>query len=129
MSVLKDIKPFIELNDNSLILLIVTILVGLAIGYLTYKKAYKYAQTNCKVDCQKYFLYRFKSIDWSLPKVAAYEATFYGRLLAQDKRRKEIYLQLKTRLDTLKYAKDSTKLNAEIMRYYNLYKQVCDESI
>jgi hypothetical protein len=129
MDSLRDIKPFIELSDYSLYILIITILVGLLFGMLAFKKGCKSAKKNCKIDCQKYYLSRLKSVDWTLPKVAAYEATFYGRLLAQDKRRKELFLQMKSRLDKLKYAKDSAKVDSEIMRYYNLYKQVCDESI
>jgi len=129
MDMLKDIKPFIEVNDNSLTILAITIIIGLILAYFTFKKAYSAAKLNCKVDCQKYYLYRLKSVDWSLPKLAAYEATYYGRLLAQDKRRKELFLQMKSRLDTLKYSKEDIKVDAEIMKYYNLYKQVCDESI
>ena len=129
MDRLRDIKPFIELSDYSLLLFIATLAIGLIIAYFSYKKALYIAKKNCKIDCQKYYLNRLKSVDWSLPKVAAYEATYYGRLLAQDKRRKELFLQMKTRLDTLKYSKEGAKIDAEIMRYYNLYKQVCDESI
>jgi hypothetical protein len=129
MQNIKDIKPFIELNDYSFYLLIITIIVGLLLAYFIFKKTYTRVIENCKIDCQKYYLYRLKTVDWSLPKVAAYEATYYGRLLAQDKRRKELFLQMKNRLDILKYSKDNVKVDAEIMKYYNLYKQVCDESI
>jgi len=129
MDMLRDIKPFIELSDYSLALFIATLFVGVFFAYIAFKKSYNIAKSNCKIDCQKYYLNRLKSVDWSLPKVAAYEATYYGRLLAQDKRRKELFLQMKSRLDKLKYAKDGAKVDADIMKYYNLYKQVCDESI
>ncbi len=129
MNKLYDIKPFIAIEDNSLYLLIATLLFALVLAFFAFRIAKKYALKHCKRDCERYFFEKFKSIDWENPKKAAYEATFYGRLLAKDKRRKEIFLQLKERLDALKYKKRSEKLNAEIMRYYNLYKQVCDESL
>ncbi len=129
MTTLHDIKPFIELSDNSFYLFLAATIIGLILGVIAFKSARGYALRKCKIDCEKYFFEKFKSIDWENPKKAAYEATFYGRLLAKDKRRKEIFLQLKKRLDELKYKKRSAKLNAEIMRYYNLYKQVCDESL
>jgi len=129
MNNLNDVKPFIEITDYSFYLFIATVIVGLILAYFAFKKTYQKVMANCKIDCQKYYLYRLKSVDWSLPKVAAYEATYYGRLLAQDKRRKELFLQMKHKLDNLKYSKNNAKVDAEIMKYYNLYKQVCDESI
>jgi len=129
MNQLEDIKPFIEISDNSLYLFIATLIIALFIAFFAFKIAKEYALSRCEIDCERYFFEKFKAIDWENPKRAAYEATFYGRLLAKDKRRKEIFLQLKERLDALKYKKNSSKLNAEIMKYYNLYKQVCDESL
>jgi len=126
---IKDIKPFIDINDYSLYLFIFTVFVGIVLAYFMFRKVYKKVSSNCKIDCQKYYLYRLKSIDWREPKKAAYEATYYGRLLAQDKRRKELFLQMKSKLDTLKYSRNNIEVDSETIKYYNLYKQVCDESI
>jgi len=128
MSELKDIKPFIVLEDSSFYLFLLALSIGVFFAILGFRFAKKYILDKCEIDCEKYFFEKFKAIDWENPKKAAYEATFYGRLLAKDKRRKEIFLQLKERLEELKYKKSSSKLNSEIMKYYNLYKQVCDES-
>ena len=126
---LKDIKPLIELNDYSLILFVATLIVGLFVGYRLFKISFRYAKRRCKVDCQKYYFYMFSNIDWSKPKEAAYLATRYGAALAKDKRRKELFNQLRTRLDSYKYKKNIEKIDQETINYYNLYKQVCDESL
>ena len=124
-----DIRPIIEISDYSLYLLIITILSALFISYKLFKLFYKIAKNNCKINCQKYYFIKFISIDWSNPKEAAYLATKYGEILAQDKRRRELFLQLKKHLDTYKYKKNVADIDEETLNYYNLYKQVCDESL
>jgi len=126
---LRDIKPLIEMSDYSLYIFIATLIVGLFIGYKLFKVAYKYAISNCSIDCTKYYYYKFSTIDWSKPKEAAYLATKYGLVLAKDKRRRELFEQLRERLDRYKYKKDIDKVDKETLNYYNLYKQVCDESL
>ena len=129
MEKLRDIKPFIELSDYSLVLFIFTLIIGLILAYKLFKTTYKYTIENCKVDCQKYYFYMYSNLDWSNPKEAAYLATKYGAILAKDKRRKELFEQLRVRLDNYKYTKNATKIDKETINYYNLYKQVCDESL
>jgi len=126
---IRDIKPLIPLQDSSLFIFIITILVGLVVAFWLGKKAYGYSRYSCKICCQKYFLVQLKKINWQDPKRAAYEATKYGMYLARDKRQKEIFNQLRVRLDRYKYKQDISKVDKETMRYYNLYVQVCDESI
>jgi len=126
---LKDIKPLMELSDLSFYLLIFTIVFGLFISFKLFKISYKYTKGKCKVDCQKYYFSKFSNIDWSNPKEAAYLATKYGAVLAKDKRRRELYRQLRTRLDRYKYKKEIDRVDEETLNYYNLYKQVCDESL
>jgi hypothetical protein len=126
---LKEIKPFIEISDYSLILLVLTLLFALFIAYKLFKIAYHFAKRNCKVNCQKYYFYIFSNIDWSNPKEAAYLATKYGAVLANDKRKKELFAQLRDKLDKYKYKKDIKSVDKETLNYYNLYKQVCDESL
>ncbi|NPA27889.1 MAG: hypothetical protein GXN91_02405 [Epsilonproteobacteria bacterium] len=129
MDNLRDIRGFIEISDYSFWLFISTLIVGLILGIIFFKKGFEYAKSRCKIDCQRYFLYRFKNVDWSNPKKAAYEATYYGRFLATDKRRMELFKQLKQRLAKYKYQKEIKEIDKETLNYYNLYKQVCDESI
>ncbi len=126
---LQDIKPLIHQSDYSLFLLIATLLLGIALGLFLFKRVYRYMLDKCKIDCEKYFYHKFSSIDWSNPKEAAYQATRYGLALAKDRRRRELYLQLREHLDKYKYTKDVQEVDDETLNYYNLYKQVCDESL
>lgn len=126
---LRDIKPFIMPSDHSLYLFVTTLIVALLLALYLFKKAYTYAQRHCSIDCERYYYNRFIAIDWSKPKEASYLATRYGLALAKDRRRRELFYQLRERLDRYKYEKESTKVDEETIRYYNLYKQVCDESL
>ncbi len=125
---LRDIKPLIEFSDYSLWILLATLVAGFYIGYKLFKKVYKKVQKGCPQDCPKYYFEQLKRVDWSNPKKAAYDATKYGRLLARDKRRKEIFNQLRIRLDRYKYKNDIGDVDRETLNYFNLYLQVCDES-
>ncbi len=129
MDKLHDIKPLIAITDYSMFLLIVTILIGIVIAFILFKKGYNYAISHCKIDCEKYFFIQYSKVDWSNPKKAAYDATYYGMRLARDKRRREIFKQLRVRLDKYKYKQDYKEVDKDTLNYYNLYKQVCDESI
>jgi hypothetical protein len=124
-----DIKTLIDITDYSIFLFIATVILGAILAFILFKKTYKYTKSKCKICCDKYYFEQFKKIDWNNPKQAAYEATKYGMLLAKDKRRREIFLQLRDRLDKYKYKKDIDTIDNETMNYYNLYKQVCDESL
>ncbi len=126
---IKDIKPFIEIQEHSLWILAATVIAGLIIGYKAYKAVYSYVLDNCKIECPKYYLYKLRNIDWSNPKKAAYDATKYGKLLAKDKRRVEIFNQLRTRLDRYKYKTEVEDIDKETLNYFSLYLQVCDESL
>ena len=129
MDRLHDIKPLIPLTDYSMFLFIATVLIGIVIAFVLFKKSYKYAMAHCKISCEKYFFIQYSKVDWKNPKKAAYDATHYGMLLARDKRRREIFNQLRVRLDRYKYKQDYKEVDSETLNYYNLYKQVCDESI
>jgi len=124
---MKDIKSFIDITDISFYLFIITILFGLYLAFWAYKKAHKFSIEHCKINCEKYFLYKFTNVDWNNPKKAVYDVTFYGRMLARTDRRKEIFLQLKKHLDRYKYTKEIEHIDEDLINYYNLYKQVCDE--
>ncbi len=129
MNKLHDIKPLITITDYSMFLLIVTILIGLILAFILFKKGYNYAISHCKIDCEKYFFMQYSKVDWGNPKKAAYDATYYGIRLARDKRRREIFKQLRVRLDRYKYKQNYAEVDRDTLNYYNLYKQVCDESI
>jgi hypothetical protein len=126
---LRDIKPLMEQSDYSLFYLILTVIVALFIAFALFKKVYANTIKGCKVECEKYYFHKFSTVDWDNPKEAAYIATKYGLILAKDRRRKELFLQLRENLDKYKYAKKNQKVDDDTLNYYNLYKQVCDESL
>ena len=126
---LKDIKPLLEIPDNSIylyggLLAFVSVLV-LGILFFVFKKLWD----NKKVNLPKEYLKILKAIDWNDSKHAAYTATHYGRLLATDARRKELFSQLEPMLEAYKYKKEVEPVDEATQRQYNLYVQVVDESL
>jgi len=126
---LKDIKPLLEIPDNSFYLywglITLAVLVVLVLGYLLVKKFWK----QRKINLAKGYLEKLKAIDWNDPKKSAYEATYYARLLATDERRKELFSQLEPLLEKFKYKKEVSEVDQDTLNRFNLYVQVADESI
>jgi len=128
-SQLKDIKPLLEIPDNSFYIywgeIILAILLGLAIFYFIGKKMWE----KRKINLAKGYVEKLKAIDWKDPKKAAYDATHYARLLATDDRRKELFSQLEPLLEKFKYKKQVEDVDQDTLNRFNLYVQVADESI
>ena len=128
-SQLKDIKPLLEIPDNSFYIywgeIILAILLGLAILYFIGKKMWE----KRKINLAKGYVEKLKAIDWKDPKKAAYDATHYARLLATDDRRKELFSQLEPLLEKFKYKKQVEDVDQDTLNRFNLYVQVADESI
>ena len=126
---IKDIKPMVEIPDLSLYLYWGAILLALVIlGVALYFLARKLRGWR-KENREKAYLEALHRIEWSDPKRAAYEATKYGRLLATDDRRKELFSQLLPLLERYKYRKNVEKVDEETLRRFELYRNVCDESV
>ena len=127
---LRDIKPLLEIPDNSyyLFLMLVFLLIAfllMIIGILV-KKYWK----KKKVDIKIIYFNHFKKLDWSNAKHSAYEATHLGRLLTlENERAKEIYEQLLPMLERYKYQKEVPPVDEETLKQYNLLVHVIDESI
>jgi len=126
---LKDIKPLLEIPDNSFYiywgLIVIGSLLVLAVIFFVAKKIWK----NRKVNLAKGYLKSLKAVDWKDPKKSAYEATHYARLLATDDRRKELFSQLEPLLAKYKYKKEVKEIDQDTLNKFNLYVQVADESI
>lgn len=126
---LRDIKPLLEIPDSSyyiywgLIILVSLLVVGVL--FFVAKKFWD----NRKVNLAKGYLVAIKKIDWNDTKKSAYQATHYARLLATDKRRKELFSQLEPMLEQYKYKKEVEALDQDTQNKFNLYVQVADESI
>jgi len=126
---LKDIKPLLEIPDNSYtiywgLIIFASLLAG-AVVFFVLKKLWDKRKENLA----KGYLEAIKNIDWKDTKHAAYEATHYGRLLARDERSKEIFSQLEPMLEQYKYKKVVDALDTDTQKKFNLYVQVADERI
>jgi hypothetical protein len=128
-ALLKDIKPLLEIPDNSyyiywgLILFASLLLVGVL--FFVLKKLWD----NRKINLAKGYLEAIRNIDWVDTKKSAYEATHYARLLATDERRKELFSQLEPMLEKYKYKKEVDDVDHDTQNKFNLYVQVADESV
>jgi hypothetical protein len=126
---LKDIKPLLDIPDNSFYLywalIIVSAVLVLGIVYFLLKKFWK----KRKINLAKGYLEKLKAIDWKESKKSAYDATHYARLLATDERRKELFSQLEPLLEKYKYKKQVDTVDQDTLNRFNLYVQVADESI
>ena len=126
---LKDIKPLLEIPDNSYYLywglIGFAIFLAIAIIFFVAKKLWD----NRKVNLAKGYLEAIQSINWVDTKKSAYEATHYARLLATDERRKELFSQLEPMLEQYKYKKEVENLDQDTQNKFNLYVQVANESV
>ncbi len=128
-ALLKDIKPLLEIPDNSFYiywgLIIFVSLLVLAILFFIAKKFWD----NRKINLAKGYVQKLKNINWKDSKQSAYEATHYARLLATDERRKNLFSQLEPMLEQYKYKKEVDEVDHDTQNKFNLYVQVADESI
>lgn len=126
---LKDIKPLLEIPDNSFYFYWGVIGLGtfLVLGILFFiaKKLWE----NRKINLAKGYLEALKKIDWKETKTSAYQATHYARLLATDTRKKELFSQLEPMLEKYKYRKEVDEIDEETHNQFNLYVQVADGRI
>jgi hypothetical protein len=126
---LRDIKPLLEIPDNSFYiywgLIGFGVLLGLAVLFFVLKRVWQMRKANLA----KEYLASLKAIDWQDAKSSAYQATHYARLLATDERREKLFEQLVPLLDQYKYKKEVDAVDEETLKYYNLFVQVADESV
>ena len=55
--------------------------------------------------------------------------TRYGRHLAEDQRRRQIFDQLLPRLEAYKYKKEVPPIDAETRRYMKLFIEMCHDAL
>ena len=126
---LRDIKPLLEIPDNSFYiywgLISFFSLLAIAILFFAAKKYWENRQENLA----KKYLAELKKIDWEDSKAAAYKATKYARLLATDERRQELFNQLEPMLEQYKYKKMVDTVDQDTRNQLNLFVKVTDESI
>jgi hypothetical protein len=126
---LRDIKPLLEIPDDSYtIFIVLALFMGLLIFSLLlilFKKFWSKRKENIR----KAHLQRIKNVDWKHTKQAAYEVTFFGRLLADEPRVEEIYNQLVPMLEQYKYRKEVPVIDEKTLNKYNLLVHIIDETL
>jgi hypothetical protein len=123
---LKDIKPLVEIPDSSLYIYMGLIALGVVLAllliYIIARKLFELREKNMR----KVYIANLHAIDFTDAKQSAYNATYYGRLVAKSDREKEIYSQLLPFLEQYKYRKVVDKVDADTQKQFNLFLQVIE---
>jgi len=116
---LHDIKPLVDVPDNSIwlfsgvVIISIIILVALIIFAIRFFKKSK--------NQPKILLEELKNIDTKNSKEAAYSITHYGELLLEKSSSPELFDNLAQRLEPFKYRKEVPALDERTIKLYNLY--------
>ena len=110
---LKDIKPIVEIPDNSLVILSVSLFVVLIIGVLLYlllkpKRRRKKKLTPFEIKKEE-----LKSINYDDDKEVAYRFTTHAVEFLNEKNRDE-YEKIVKELEPYKYKKEIPKMDEEL---------------
>jgi hypothetical protein len=126
---LHDIKPLVEVPDDSLsmLMILLAIIVGLILLGLMYW-LYRFFQEKKAVDLRKMYLEKLHAVDTTQSKEAAYTISQYGHLLAKSEREMELLRTLDERLSEYKYKKEVNAIDKETLGYFQLFLEVVDAS-
>ena len=124
---LHDIKPLVEVSDNSFILfmglVIISVLLLAALAYLLFM----FLKRRKKENTRKETYALLQNIDFKDAKASAYAITAYGFIFADDSpRTKETYANLVNRLALYKYKKEVDAIDAESRSYCEIYVGMID---
>ena len=126
---IRDIKPLLPIPDISLYVFIGFALVGLVVLAALFIYGLKWWRSRRRIDPRVQWLAMLDRIDFNDPKKAAYLFTRYGRLLAEEKRQKEILAQLLPKLERYKYRRDVPPLDEETKRFMKLFIEMTHDAL
>lgn len=122
-----EIKPLMEVPDNSLTFLIIALIIVVSIASGIIYLVYRHLKAGRGINQRKKSYKALQNIDFSHPKKAAYEITYYGRIFSEDSQRlKEAYQNLLEYLERYKYKKEVDLIDDESMSYYKIYLEMVD---
>ncbi len=126
---IRDIKPLLPVPDISIYLFIALVVAGIVafIALLIY--ILHWIRGRKRGDPRLDWIATLDRIDYSDPKKAAYTMTRYGRLLAEEKRSREIFSQLLPRLERYKYRKDVSPLDSQTKRLMKLFIEMVHDAL
>ena len=125
LSKLHDIKPLVEIPDNSFFIFIILIFLGILILISIVFFIIKIVKNRKKSDRKKYFEI-LENIDFSESKQSAYIITKYTRLLARNEREKRLCEELIEELDNYKYKKEVEIIDNKIKAKFSNFMDVLD---
>lgn len=102
---LHDIKPLVEVPDNSLLFFIITILGVVIVVSLIAWAVYRFVQRKREVNWQAFYLKALGEVDSSDSKIAAYKVTEYGQKLTKSAEQSVAFETLLEQLESYKYKK------------------------
>jgi len=124
---LRDIKPLVEIPDISFYIYMSLIIISLIFGIILIFIVTKKVLSLKKINKHKEYLKKLKSIDFKDAKQSAYDATHYGRLVANTSRKEEIFCQLLPFLEQYKYKRDVNSIDSNTLKQFNLFLQVVED--
>ncbi|MEA3512181.1 MAG: hypothetical protein U9R37_01125 [Campylobacterota bacterium] len=99
-----DIKPIVEIPDNTIYIYYTLIVTGLLLSFLILYLIYKFFKSK-KITDDKIYFEKLKRIDFKELKESSYNISKYGRVLAKDERQKRLIEELHNSLEQFKYKK------------------------
>lgn len=111
---LKDIKPIVQIPDNSLLIMIVTLFVLIMMGVLLYLLL-KPKKRRKKPSKKELVLQRLKSLDFDDDKEVAYSFTKDVYLFV-DEKNKQDYDDIVQKLEPFKYKKDVPAMDKKLKK-------------
>ncbi len=125
---LHDIKPLVEVPDNSLLILSLIAFVSLLLLAGLGAFAWRMFKSSKEENLRKSYLEKIHAVDLGNAKQAAYEISEYGKVLALSDREKELLRNLDERLSQYKYKKEVKEIDDETLSYYQVFLEVLDAS-
>jgi len=110
MNQLKDIKPIVSINDDSLTYFLIIIGITLLIATFVYWKVKRVENSNSK----KIALEKLQKLDFSNSKMTAYDFKKYGEVLCTDENKPQ-FDQINNNLEQYKYKKQVGKLDLKLI--------------
>ena len=127
---LKDIKPLLEIPDNSFYYYWGLIGLGAFLLLMGLVFLVIFLLKRRKINLKKGYLESLKTLNWKVSKDTAYKATYLTRLLAEDDEALTVlFNELEPILEQYKYKKEVGEANEETKEKLNHYVQVADERI
>ncbi|MBT3280400.1 MAG: hypothetical protein HOH31_03080 [Campylobacteraceae bacterium] len=121
------IRPLLHIEDYSLYMFIFILILTIISIVFLYKFILNFYKKRQPVKFKKN-LKKLKNIDFTDSKKAAYNITYYARLLASTNEEKHKLNQLNNKLFDYKYKQNSQNINDKTKQLYNTFIDIIQKS-